>query len=336
MARRMQLLRWVGRAITGLVVIIALAIATVLLVIPQLNGGAALTVLSGSMTPTYPVGSVVIVEPIEPQDIQVDDVITFATATSLTTHRVLEVVPDETGELSFITKGDANKGPDQDPVKADAVRGRVSFHVPFIGEVRDVLSTPLGLGLIALLAGLSAAWERVTGFVRRYVPLPSWMPTQDPPAPTPAEDSSRQPVHNDPTSTEHFVDQTLVTGPRLGLRQTTRVEQQFLLARIDVRTSVRREVLEVLDLVGGQVVALGPRHMVVSVSGSPAHLDGVEELLRPCGIVETQRSQVLSVGGQSMPEAATEPFDRSPPASVSPSFFLLGPPDPALVTPSRR
>ncbi|MGN6129547.1 MAG: hypothetical protein ACTHOK_04325, partial [Nocardioidaceae bacterium] len=61
-----MLLRWMA----GLVLLaFALAVGAtlvVLVVIPRATHGSALTVLTGSMTPEIPVGSVVVVRPVDP------------------------------------------------------------------------------------------------------------------------------------------------------------------------------------------------------------------------------------------------------------------------------
>src|SRR3546814_20022466 len=61
----------------------------------------------------------------------------------------------EDGQRSFVTKGDANRGNDVEPVPAGAVRGRVVFDAPFVGKFADVVRTPLGLiALVALPCGI--------------------------------------------------------------------------------------------------------------------------------------------------------------------------------------
>jgi signal peptidase I len=79
------------------------------------------------------------------------DVITFQRAPGVAeyvTHRVVRVQRDTT-PMSFITKGDANRGEDLDPVPFGAVRGTVRFHVPYVGIVSDFVQTPAGLAVTA-------------------------------------------------------------------------------------------------------------------------------------------------------------------------------------------
>ncbi|MFZ5846668.1 MAG: signal peptidase I [Actinomycetota bacterium] len=130
-----------------------LASITVLIVLPRATHATALTVLTGSMTPAIPVGSVVLVRPVDPRTLQVGDVATYVRRNgngieSLTTHRIVEANGD-TGTLIF--KGDANRGPDPDPVELASVVGEVWFHVPYLGAIRDALQGTAGLTLLAIL-----------------------------------------------------------------------------------------------------------------------------------------------------------------------------------------
>src|SRR5437868_2450342 len=85
-----------------------------LLFVPRLLGWQVDTVLSGSMTPAYPVGSVLFVKPLSPAAVDVGDIITFRTGAGDGTpvsHRVVSVERSSNG-LAFVTKGDANEEPD--------------------------------------------------------------------------------------------------------------------------------------------------------------------------------------------------------------------------------
>ena len=142
--------------VTAIFVLAVVALVGLLVVLPRLTGSAALTVLSGSMEPTIPVGSVVLIKPIDPLAVQPGDVITFQAAPGVKeviTHRVVRFQPDTTPP-SFITKGDANKGEDIDPVPVGAVRGEVWFHVPYVGNVSELVQGPQGWAALALLSGV--------------------------------------------------------------------------------------------------------------------------------------------------------------------------------------
>src|SRR3954468_22369266 len=75
-----------------------------------LSGHRLESVRSGSMTPTYSVGSMLVVKTVDPADVRVGMPLSFVTPDEgvIETHRVIQVRHDENG-LSFRTKGDANR-----------------------------------------------------------------------------------------------------------------------------------------------------------------------------------------------------------------------------------
>jgi signal peptidase len=150
--------RWLGGAALATVVGAAVAVSGV----PAVTGATALTVLSGSMEPTLPVGSTVVVRPQPAAQIAVDDVITFTDhdvetgAPRTVTHRVIAVEPG-VGGPTFRTKGDANEAPDPGLVEAADVRGVQWYVVPFVGLVKDRLFSRIGLFFTVGLALLVLA-----------------------------------------------------------------------------------------------------------------------------------------------------------------------------------
>ena len=125
-------------------------------------------VLTGSMEPTIPTGSVVMVRPVDPGTLEVGDIATYQkkeAEDTYITHRITDV--DTSGrQTRFIFKGDANRGPDLRPVPASAIRGEVWFHVPYLGSIRNVAAGPAGLGLLAMLLLAGYAALQVVGVLR--------------------------------------------------------------------------------------------------------------------------------------------------------------------------
>ncbi|MDO5502689.1 MAG: signal peptidase I [Actinomycetia bacterium] len=123
----------------------AVLVAAVL--IPRIMGWVPLTILSGSMEPTYPIGSQVIVERVETDAdfaaLQVGDVISFlpkAGSGMMVTHRVIQSVHGQDGSRVLITQGDANTSPDPYRLTVTQVRGVVRYHVPYVGYAAQALS----------------------------------------------------------------------------------------------------------------------------------------------------------------------------------------------------
>ena len=153
------LVRLVGLLVSA---VVALALVGVILffVVPRVLQWDVQVVMSGSMEPALPVGSVVLVRPVDPEAVAVGDIITFRRQGSpdFVTHRVVEVVNEES--LSFRTRGDANEEPDTSSVPADALRGRVWVTIPYLGYVAQHARQPWGfLLLVGLPGGLIIAGE---------------------------------------------------------------------------------------------------------------------------------------------------------------------------------
>jgi signal peptidase len=125
------------------------------------------SVQSGSMTPTYPVGSLLVVAPMDASRVEVGMPIVFEDPEiprRLVTHRVIGQVP---GAVAFITQGDANATRDAFPVPARNVRGHVMWHVTGLGTLMDFLQWPRSFVLLVLLPlGLMLLGEARSRFRR--------------------------------------------------------------------------------------------------------------------------------------------------------------------------
>ena len=130
----------IWNVITTCILIILMLIAAVIFV-PKLFGIEPLIVLSGSMEPTYPTGSLLYVKEIDREDVKEKVPITFYRDESmLVTHRVIEVKEDGT----YVTQGDANDVADGGSVKYENILGTPVFHVPLLGYLADKLSSTTG------------------------------------------------------------------------------------------------------------------------------------------------------------------------------------------------
>ena len=144
----------VWNTVCGILIGILLILA-VLLAGVRLVGLRPLTVLSGSMEPTYHVGSLIYVKSVDYKDLKAGDVITFILdEDTLATHRIVEVVPDEDdpATLRYRTKGDANESEDGSLVHYKNVVGTPVFTIPALGYIASYIQNPPGT-YIALSAG---------------------------------------------------------------------------------------------------------------------------------------------------------------------------------------
>lgn len=137
------------------VVVAAAVLLTILLVGVRLFGLKVYTVLSGSMEPTYHTGSVIYVKEVDYTTLQEGDVITFMLdEDTIATHRIVEVVPDESdpNTLRYRTKGDANDTVDGSLVHYKNVIGKPVFTIPYLGYAANYIQNPPGT-YVAIAAG---------------------------------------------------------------------------------------------------------------------------------------------------------------------------------------
>jgi acetolactate synthase I/III small subunit len=74
------------------------------------------------------------------------------------------------------------------------------------------------------------------------------------------------------------------------LSPDTSVERELLLVTLRAGGRSRSEVIELVGVFEGKIVDVGSDEMTVMLAGAPAQLDDFEELMRPFGIVELQRT----------------------------------------------
>ena len=143
-----KVLNIIGTAIIIIVIAVCLS-----LIVPKAFGVTSYTVLTGSMEPEVPVGSVVYAKAAEPAQLETGDIIVFYDGRNEipVTHRVVE---NQASEGQIITKGDANESADIAPIPYPNVIGKVVLHIPFLGRFVSPLGTMLGkLAALAVILG---------------------------------------------------------------------------------------------------------------------------------------------------------------------------------------
>ena len=148
------------RLLVGIPAFLVIAVFAAVTIVPFLLRWEPFIVTSASMTPTIPVGSVVVVDPTAAQSMNVGDIGTFVAPESglRVTHRVIEVQGGAGAGRTYITKGDAVRNPDG-PRAATSAIGRVQYVVPWVGYVATAVSEPQIrfplIGVIVALLGFS-------------------------------------------------------------------------------------------------------------------------------------------------------------------------------------
>lgn len=68
------------------------------------------------------------------------------------------------------------------------------------------------------------------------------------------------------------------------------VERELMLASVKADAATRGQVIELVQLFEGKIVDVGSDSLTLMLSGMPSKLNDFEELIRPFGIVELQRT----------------------------------------------
>ena len=153
-ADRDTAVRGVLEVLQWAVAVLVLALVLALVVVPRVLGGAALTVLTGSMEPSLSPGDMVVVRGVDDPaaTTQVGDVVAFQPTSddpTLVMHRVV-AKKFATDGTWFVTRGDDN-GADDDPIQPAQIQGVVTYSVPWIGYA--TLWAGQRTGFLAALGG---------------------------------------------------------------------------------------------------------------------------------------------------------------------------------------
>jgi signal peptidase len=166
--------RWFGQATAVVTLGLSLLLLVAVGVGPLSGRYRVATVLSGSMSPTMPKGSVVFSTPEPASSIAPGQIITFKVPVGdhwVATHRVIEVV--SAGPAPVVrTQGDANDAPDPWLARLDGPGPlwRARLAVPKLGYLVLALRHPLLLRFITILAPVLFLLVCLTVIWRRPAP----------------------------------------------------------------------------------------------------------------------------------------------------------------------
>lgn len=164
------LLRALAQGLSIGLLLVVLGIGVLAVGIPAAFGATPYSVLTGSMIPTYPPGTLIVTRPTPVDEIRIGDALTYQIESgnpAVVTHRVIEIVQDSNGgDPQFITQGDANPAPDSPPVKPVQIKGTVWYAIPWLGYANqwvngDARKIVIPVIVAALFA--YAAWMVLSG-----------------------------------------------------------------------------------------------------------------------------------------------------------------------------
>ena len=143
MSRLGRVLGWAGQVAAWSFVLAIAVVLTATVAVPRFTGATPYTVLTSSMEPGMPAGTLVVVKPVDTDQLGAGAVITYQLESGeaeVVTHRVVAVASAINGERSFVTQGDANDAADPEPVRPVQIRGERWYSVPYLGHVNELLS----------------------------------------------------------------------------------------------------------------------------------------------------------------------------------------------------
>jgi signal peptidase I len=149
-----KVLNWVWWVV-GVLVLGLLAAA----VVPVFIGNKALVIISGSMVPAISTGSVVVVRPVDANQLAIGDVIAYSPEAGgiPIVHRIIGI-REEAGARFFSTQGDANQTADAKEVALPASAWKLWYSVPWLGYVINFSFSRTGFIMMVIvpLLGLGA------------------------------------------------------------------------------------------------------------------------------------------------------------------------------------
>lgn len=138
-------------SIAGTICVVLVILAAFPFTLPRIFGIEIYGILTGSMDPACPTGSLVYVKSVNPESLQEKDIVTFQKGNLVITHRV---VKNDVQKEELITKGDANNANDIQPVAYKQIKGKVALTVPLLGYLALRLNSAAGISVCMIILAL--------------------------------------------------------------------------------------------------------------------------------------------------------------------------------------
>lgn len=153
-----QAARFATTTVSTCIVLAAVVVICAAVVIPRVGDATPYTILTGSMQPKLPPGTLVVIRPVPMEEIREGTVITYQLKSgkpTVVTHRVNSVGVDTRGKFRFRTQGDANDIPDATPVRPEQIKGALWYDVPYLGYANTYITgKERRLTMIVVVSGL--------------------------------------------------------------------------------------------------------------------------------------------------------------------------------------
>ena len=147
----------------GTLLLVAVIGLCVPLTVPLVMGYQVYDVVTGSMEPEIPVGSVVYVKDTDPLNVEEGQIIAYQREEGVIVHRV---VTNRTSLGEFVTKGDANQVEDLEPIPYEAFLGVTEMHLPMVGAFMAIYASTVGKIYLLLTAACGVMFNMVASRMR--------------------------------------------------------------------------------------------------------------------------------------------------------------------------
>ena len=127
---------------------------------PSVFGIKIFCIISGSMEPNISINDLLIIKEVSQNEINSKDIISFTVNGETITHRIENISTDESGDLVYTTKGDANNIEDADTIKFEDIEGKYIGKIPKIGKIILALKSKTTLGIVLLVLILLYIFEQ--------------------------------------------------------------------------------------------------------------------------------------------------------------------------------
>jgi len=133
------------------------------------SGWRVYRVVTGSMTPAIPQGSLVVDHTLSPRNYRIGQVVTYKDPYSpgqTITHRIVSKSTLGGSNIpTFVTKGDANRIADK-PIVGGNIVGEVAWHVPYAGRVLGWLKIPAVFVILIIIPALIIIFDELRLLIR--------------------------------------------------------------------------------------------------------------------------------------------------------------------------
>lgn len=79
------------------------------------------------------------------------------------------------------------------------------------------------------------------------------------------------------------------------LDPSTSVQRELMLAQVRADPAVRAQIIEIAGVFRAQILDVGTETLVIECTGTPEKLHGLEDLLRPYGVIELVRTGRIAI-----------------------------------------